>query len=85
MAIARTNEHPKEALTLLDQAFDIQSAHVVSGANQFNSFYDAAVVAGLLRSGEDWYLTTLTSAMDICECRHVRSRAGLQPPIHLRL
>jgi hypothetical protein len=48
MAKALTKNNPKEALALLDQAFDILSAHVASGANQFNNFYDTAVIAGLL-------------------------------------
>jgi len=48
MAKALTKDQPKEALALLEQALDILSAHVASGANHFNNFYDAAVIAGLL-------------------------------------
>jgi hypothetical protein len=48
IAKALTKNQPKEALALLEQALDILSAHVASGADQFNNLYDAAIIAGLL-------------------------------------
>jgi hypothetical protein len=48
MAQALAGSKPKEALALLDEAFDLLAAQAASGNDHFNNFWDAAALAGLL-------------------------------------
>jgi uncharacterized GH25 family protein len=53
MAQALARKRPDEARELLDRAFDVLEKHVASGQDNFNNFWDAASLAGLMVSAAE--------------------------------